>query len=82
MTLLKMTYPTRKVPMPALPAGGASTHLDGEVEHQAVGVGLSQLVEEVPPGGVGDHLLQPGRRLTEARDGTGLAPSTPSESWG
>ena len=57
---------------------GVSTYLDGEVEHQAVGVSLCQLVEEVSPGGVGDHLLQPGRCLAEERDGTGVAPSPPS----
>lgn len=47
------------------PAGLSRTapelsYLHSKVEHQAVRVGFSQFVEEVPPCGVSDHLLQPG----------------------
>ena len=37
--------------------------LDGELEHEAVGVLLRQLVEQFPPGREMDHLLQPRRDL-------------------
>lgn len=37
----------------------AQAHLHSEVEHKAVRMGLGQLVEEVPPSCVRDHLLQP-----------------------
>lgn len=38
--------------------------LDCEVEHEAVGVLLGQLVNERAPRGVFNHLRQPGRRFT------------------
>lgn len=38
-------------------------YLYSEVEHQAVRVSLCQLIEEIPPCGVSDHLLQPSRSL-------------------
>ena len=36
---------------------------DGELQHEAIRVLLGELVEELPPGGVLDHLFQPGRGL-------------------
>ncbi len=39
---------------------GVGDELDGKLEHEAVGVLLGQLVEELSPCGVLDHLLQPG----------------------
>ena len=36
---------------------------DGELQHEAIRVLLKELVEELPPGGVLDHLFQPGRGL-------------------
>ena len=38
---------------------GVGHQLDGELEHEAVGVLLRKLVEELSPCGELDHLLQP-----------------------
>ena len=44
-------------------------YLYSEVEHQAVGVSLRQLIEKISPRGVRYHLLEPSRRLKSQETG-------------
>ena len=52
---------------------GQDKHLNGKLEHEAVGELLCQLVDEVPPGWIANHLLQPwwGLCAGKEREGKG-----------
>lgn len=43
-------------------------YLHSEVEHQTVRMGLSQLIKQISPCGVCDHLLKPSWGLTKTKD--------------
>ena len=55
--------------------GWSTPHLDGEVEHEAVGVLLGKLVEELSPCWEFYHLIQPSRGLQTASYDTVLRQS-------